>query len=192
MIRYESLYLSVTGKCNLHCGHCYLLDSKRSIDPSLDQIDKLLKEASIYGIEEVKLTGGEPFVREDLFEILNILHKYDLHLNAICTNGTLINDDHIKAMLEFDPVPFVKFSFDGIGFHDILRGREGLTEETLQKISKVKESGLQPRVNYCLNRSNVPMAAESVVELSKRGVDWIRFLRFSTTERVNQDFRIYL
>ena len=186
MSRYESLYLSVTGRCNLQCGHCYLLDSRRSDNPPLDKIEKLLSEAARYGIKEVKVTGGEPFIRDDINEIFDLIHKYGLHLNAVCTNGTLMNQSNIDAMMSFNPVPYVKLSFDGIGFHDRLRNREGLTQDTLDLISKLKKSGLKPRVNYCLNRANVDVAPESVIELYRRGVDWIRFLRFSTTERVVQ------
>lgn len=182
--KFRTLYLSVTGRCNLHCRHCYVTDSNKISEPALYQIEYLFKESKLYGIDNVKITGGEPFIRNDVLGILELLKSNGLKLKAICSNGTLINDDHIESMKEFDPAPYVKLSFDGIGFHDWIRGHEGIESDTLVLVDKLKSNGLRVWINYCLNKYNIDCAVKSAKELSYRGADVIRFFPMRMTERV--------
>ena len=182
--KFRTLYLSVTGRCNLHCRHCYVTDSNKISEPTLDQIDYLFKESKLYGIDNVKITGGEPFIRDDILDILELMKTNNLNLKAICSNGTLINDEHIESMKEFSPAPYVKLSFDGIGYHDWIRNREDIESDTLDLVERLKSNGLRVWINYCLNKYNADCAVESAKELSYRGADVIRFFPMRMTERV--------
>src|SRR4030065_2351555 len=96
----------LTEKCNLRCRHCY--QDGRSMDElSLPEIKKVIIEASdmiktwseTYGIgfsRSMNITGGEPLLRQDLFEILGEIkrHGFDTYL---LTNGTLVTRKHARG-----------------------------------------------------------------------------------------------
>ena len=90
--RNTSIAHELTMRCNLDCKHCYQKDYKHH----------KLKEATLEDIRDfykrmpnvpVKLTGGEPFCREDIAEIIKAIGKREL---SILTNGTLLDSSKLK------------------------------------------------------------------------------------------------
>jgi GTP 3',8-cyclase len=68
----EYLRLSVTDKCNLNCSYCKRTVNKDRELITLDEIEKTIRLFSLAGINKVRLTGGEPLVREDIEDIIRI------------------------------------------------------------------------------------------------------------------------
>jgi cyclic pyranopterin phosphate synthase len=82
-----SLRLSVTQKCNLNCFYCHNEGQERSdLEMTADEIEAIAKAASSLGIKKLKLTGGEPLVRQDIVEIV---HRVSRHMDetSLVTNG---------------------------------------------------------------------------------------------------------
>ena len=119
LFRKNPVYLIqfVTERCNARCPHCFVDFKDKSGELSLEQIEKL---ASTSGncLRNVALTGGEPFLREDLFEIADIWYQNSTAQTiSITTNGSMpdrIEDFCKKASQKNIPVFFL-FSYDFIG-----------------------------------------------------------------------------
>lgn len=93
-----SALIELTYKCNLKCIHCYALgESTVKRELSTLEIYKLLDDLREAGVFKLTLTGGELFVREDIFEILNYTMKLGF-LVDIFTNGNLLNEGEIRQL----------------------------------------------------------------------------------------------
>ncbi len=88
-----AVHLEVIGACNLTCRHCFAGDLPRNHDPlRLVEIDVLLATLARMGSFRLGLTGGEPLMRRDLFDIIDAATARGLH-PCLTTNGLLVTDD---------------------------------------------------------------------------------------------------
>lgn len=124
------LTLAVTSQCNAKCGHCfYWQELNQPDDLSFDEIQKLSN--SLGKLDKLLITGGEPFLRRDLPEILNLFFQNnDLNMVNIPTNGLLpdLTQRQTRRILEVADgrTINVTFSLDGLEeVHDELRGVPG-------------------------------------------------------------------
>lgn len=88
-----SLRISVTSKCNLNCIYCHKEGEKNSstMEMSSDEIARIVMVGAKLGIKKVKLTGGEPLLREDICEIVSkISGVSDIEEVSMTTNGLLL------------------------------------------------------------------------------------------------------
>ena len=75
--------ISVTNKCNLNCIYCHhegifdKIDDKEDIELTAEEISFIIKISTKFGIENVKLTGGEPLIRKDIIEIIQKISCYE-------------------------------------------------------------------------------------------------------------------
>jgi radical SAM protein with 4Fe4S-binding SPASM domain len=92
--------LEITSQCNFFCPHCYLglKDDIKILDFNL--ISKLLKQIQEIGTKEIHLTGGEPFLRKDLKDIIILANNLGLEI-SISTNGSLISEDLIEIVEKY-------------------------------------------------------------------------------------------
>ena len=141
----EQVTLFVTNKCNASCKHCFAwkeLNNPAIKDLSIDELDKISStmDEFIY----LLIGGGEPFLREDIAEIIKVFYKNNNVLNvAISTNGTfpqrIINQ--VRRVLEFYGNNLtINISFDGVGgIHDEIRGGKGIFEQAVTTHNALKE-----------------------------------------------------
>ncbi len=91
----KNLRVSVTDRCNLRCRYCMPEDEyvwlPRSSILSFEEIDRLVRVFSTLGVDEVRLTGGEPLLRHDLSHLIELLAANDGITDiALTTNGVLL------------------------------------------------------------------------------------------------------
>lgn len=109
----EIIQISLTYRCNLKCKMCSITNLLPKDDElSTRQILHIIDEARNYKIKEVLLTGGEPFLRDDIFEICRYSSEQGLR-SIITTNGMLI-DNNIAEDIAKSRVSHIHFSLDGI------------------------------------------------------------------------------
>src|SRR3989338_9773238 len=92
MSNINSLRLSVTQRCNLKCPYCHKegqISSEKEL--SLKEIENIIKNAKSIGIKKIKITGGEPLVREDIAAVVGIIKKYNFEEISMVTNGFLLD-----------------------------------------------------------------------------------------------------
>ena len=110
----ESAYLHVTQRCNLSCRGCYSDNSQRNNIPDapLEDIKKALNNLSTCGLKNLIISGGEPFLRKDLPEIIRYAkEECCISSIAVLTNGTVVDDSALRQMREY--VDKISVSFDG-------------------------------------------------------------------------------
>jgi cyclic pyranopterin phosphate synthase len=102
--RIRSMRISITDKCNFRCTYCMPAEglpwlSKADI-LSYEEIERIARIAVDLGIEQIRLTGGEPLVRRDVPELVRLLKRIEgLHSLSITTNGLLLKQQ-AKAFAE--------------------------------------------------------------------------------------------
>ncbi|OGC42941.1 hypothetical protein A2Y85_00855 [candidate division WOR-3 bacterium RBG_13_43_14] len=123
-----SIQWHITDVCNLRCKHCYQDNYSAMKDLDTDKIkliiDKISSELSSSKIS-INLTGGEPFLRKDLFDILNYLDRTsNIEDIYIITNGLLINDENAGQIEQIKKIKGVKISLEGSNeaINDSVRG----------------------------------------------------------------------
>lgn len=141
----EVISFLVTNKCVCRCKHCFnwyesnetgAIGNLKKHDLTLDEIERIFK--GFEPIEYLYIGGGEPFIRQDLFEILEIIHIYSKpKVINISTNGQL-TDNTVntlqKLLSKYQDVKYiVKISIDAIGReHDEIRQRQGAFERAIE------------------------------------------------------------
>jgi cyclic pyranopterin phosphate synthase len=102
--RIKSMRISITDKCNFRCTYCMPAEGlpwlKKSQILSYEELERITRVAVSIGIEQVRLTGGEPLVRRDVPEFVRQLRKIEgLRSLSITTNGILLKQQ-AKALAE--------------------------------------------------------------------------------------------
>jgi MoaA/NifB/PqqE/SkfB family radical SAM enzyme len=96
------LVISPTMRCNLHCEGCWAAKYARVPDMEMELLERIILEArDEMGINFFTITGGEPFIRKDLFDLYEKFSDCYFH---IYTNGTLITEEDIEKMAELGNV----------------------------------------------------------------------------------------
>jgi len=140
------LNFAITYKCNSRCMTCGIWqkynDDFKTSDKilSLDDIETFFSnKAFLKNIMEVNLTGGEPFLRNDLVEIIQIIvNNLPEARIAIANNGIIpsIVEEKLKKMLEITNKFHISVSIDGIEkTHDEIRGIAGAYEKTIKTLN---------------------------------------------------------
>ncbi len=163
----ESVYLSLTHKCNLHCIHCSVdADINQQNVLSLQDIKDIIKKLQVSKVQTLIFTGGEPLIRDDFLEILKYARSIFSGKIVMMTNGTLINEANIKTLVE--NLDAIDMSIDGVNeatcsiirgkgvFKKVMQSIELLHKNSFRKISLSMVSSIENNkvVNefYCLNK----------------------------------------
>lgn len=147
----------VTRKCNLACVHCRAAAENGPYEGELDTPAalKLLDEIAEVGSPIVILTGGEPLLRPDIFEIAR--HGTDKGLRMVMApNGTLIHEDSARKMAAAG-IKRISISLDGATKekHDAFRGVDGAFDGALQGIAHAREAGIEFQINTTITKNNL-------------------------------------
>jgi radical SAM protein with 4Fe4S-binding SPASM domain len=88
-----AVHLEIVGACNLTCSHCFAGVLPRNHQPlTVQEMDRLFADLAGLGSFRLGLTGGEPLLRKDLFDILDAATAHGLH-PCLTTNGLLLTED---------------------------------------------------------------------------------------------------
>ncbi|MBF0454895.1 MAG: heme d1 biosynthesis radical SAM protein NirJ [Magnetococcales bacterium] len=158
-------------RCNLTCRHCYSASSDKDFMGELttEEVFRVLDELKAYGVPALILSGGEPLLRPDLFDIARQAKQLGFYL-GLSSNGTLMDRETSKkiAAAGFD---YVGVSLDGLqANHDHIRGRVGAFQESIEGIRNCREQGVKAGIRFTPTQENVgdlpglfqQMTAESI------------------------------
>ncbi|MCX7711193.1 MAG: radical SAM protein [Clostridia bacterium] len=148
----------ITSRCNLRCKHCYQESyDHRELEYSqlmavIDQYKDLLKKLNRKG--HINITGGEPFIREDFFSLLEVLNQNHQHFSfGILTNGSFIDQAAACRLKNLNPA-FVQISIEGDEeIHNSIRG-EGNLERVLQALKCLRKNDIKTLVSFTAHRGN--------------------------------------
>ncbi len=180
----------ITLACNLRCIHCYCEAGQKSpFELSADEIKKLMDDLKGMGIWALDIVGGEPLLRNDLYDLLEYAKGIGLRV-MINTNGTLMSENTAKRLKDVYPDLMVGVSLDGPDpeTNDFVRGR-GSFEKAVRGIRVLVENGFDPVILNVINRRNWKRFEDMIGLAKSLGVDKIYVDRFIPVGRgvVNRD-----
>lgn len=159
----ENIGLSVTHRCNLSCRHCsYNAGSLNEKEKLCDSdIIEIMKKIIEYNPSSLSVTGGEPLVRRNIGEVMNLLIESRIQTRNLMTNGLLLNKVDIKKLLN----AFNSFDISIDGIDDktcsLIRGH-GIFDQVIQNVKLLISSGVDSK---CISLSMVMSSEnEKVVE----------------------------
>jgi radical SAM protein with 4Fe4S-binding SPASM domain len=150
-----------TQRCNLRCLHCY--SSSGANPPKADELTTAQAKQLLSQLAEVKcpvvlFSGGEPLLRDDLFELLAEAKRLGLR-TVISSNGTLINLKTADKLSDAG-VSYVGISIDGAEeFHDTFRQARGCFRAALSGIENCKKAGLKTGLRFTITKANAGQVA---------------------------------
>lgn len=145
----------LTARCNFSCPMCYvhLCKADPTQELTAEQWLDLARQAKDQGMIFALLTGGEPFVRKDFFDIYKGMKAMGLMI-SINSNGSMLNGDILRRLLE-DPPFRINISLYG-GCEETYRQMCGQNafHQVLEAITSLKEAGVDVRLNYSITLQN--------------------------------------
>jgi heme b synthase len=169
----------LTRNCNLNCIHCR---ASAALGPHIgelttDECKRVIDDILAFSSPTVILTGGEPLMRDDIFDIIEYGNAKGLRL-VIAINGTLLDKE--KALrLKAGGIKRVSMSIDGKdkAAHDSFRGVEGSFDAVMNAARVLSEIGLSFQINTTVTRLNAD-DLEAIYALTKSigAVAWHIFL----------------
>ncbi|MFO8083224.1 MAG: heme b synthase [Desulfobacterales bacterium] len=160
----------ITRNCNLECIHCRAAATKGPYSGELDTEAgfKLLDQMAELGEPIVILTGGEPLLRKDIFEITRYGTQKNLRM-VMAPNGTLITEKIAEKMAE-SGIKRISISLDGASkqSHDRFRGVKGAFDGALRGIQYAKGAGIEFQINTTITKTNldqIPAIQQLAVDL---------------------------
>ncbi len=148
---------NTTKKCNLFCKHCYR-DSGPEVESmnelNTDEGKKLIDEIQSAGFKILILSGGEPLLRKDIFELTSYAFQIGLR-PALGSNGTLITSEIAEKLVK-SGLSTVSISLDSLQceYHDKFRNINGAWKKAVSGIENALTSGLRVQINTTLTDNN--------------------------------------
>ena len=163
---------NLTKRCNLRCPHCYMEAGRAAAhELSTEECLSVLGELRALGTEMVILTGGEPLLRRDIYEIASAASAAGLWV-VMGTNGVLVTDAVAARMIECG-VRGVAVSIDSIDAerHDGFRGGRGAFAASLRALEVCRARGLEVLVQTTVMEENYD-EVEPLLDLARRLGAW--------------------
>jgi len=175
----RALFFEVTSRCNARCEHCGSScgDFVPKDEITADEIKGVLDDvAEHYGAENIMLfiTGGEPMVRKDLFELMEYAHNLGFHW-GMTSNGILIDEEAIKK-IEKAHMETVSISIDGLKeLHESFRRVPGAFDKIIKGIKLMQKCPtiVDLQLTTCVNKKNIDQLEDILQLVRELGVeDW--------------------
>ena len=176
-------------RCNLACRHCYSISADTDFAGELSTTEVFTVMDDIYacGVRVLILSGGEPLLRPDIFEIAHRAKNMGFYV-GLSSNGTLIGRHNIEAIAatRFD---YVGVSLDGIaGTHDHFRRKAGAYDASLAGIRLARDASLKVGLRFTLTQDNACDLPALITLLDEEGIDkfYLSHLNYAGRGNVNR------
>jgi radical SAM protein with 4Fe4S-binding SPASM domain len=176
-----------TRRCNLRCLHCgspteeVNNTDELTADEIINAFDEIARDFDMSRFRHINITGGEPFVRSDLLDVLRAISRWPSYRNIdIQTNGVFISDNpSVRKELKGVGVTGLGVSIDGFEpAHDLLRGKPGTWTKAVNAARLAVDAGYVVTVSFVAHSKNINELAA--------------FHRFITDEIHPRVFRVML
>lgn len=167
---------NITSRCNKNCKYCFKFTKK---ELSLEKNKKILKNLVERKVERIAWTGGEPYLYEDLKELLKLSKENNI-INYVNTNATLLNKDNLKENIEYVDRLIISLDF----LDDDLNEEFGIGKDyfkhvsELLKIIKEIKPDIEIRINTVVFKNNINKLEDLYNELLKYDIDYWKLIRF--------------
>lgn len=179
-----SLRITLTQRCNLNCFYCHREGEKGSErnEMTVEEIGRIGRIAAELGIKRIKLTGGEPLIRDDILDIVRSLSNHADEV-SMTTNGTLL--ERLACSLKDAGLARVNVSLDTLSsrkYMQITNNRIFGTESVMRGIKRAIEAGLNPvKVNTVLLKGINDSEIDGIVDFTASVGAILQLIEFETT-----------
>lgn len=168
--RLKELWVHLTQTCNLSCTHCLVASNPQgAIGPSTDFYLKVMTETDDLGVERYYFTGGEPFIRKDIFELIRTVTEQQGKELIVLTNATLFEGERAQQLknLSREKLKF-QVSLDGTQAqtNDAIRG-QGVFEKASAGLKILSALGFETSLTAVVTRANLK-ELEDLPQLAKK------------------------
>ena len=156
--RFVPLVMSwnVTRECNLKCSHCYINAAEKKLENELTTQEgkRLIDQICQVSSPLLILSGGEPLLRPDIYELISYGSKKGLKM-GLGSNGSLIDQEAAKKLKDAG-IATISISLDSHipEQHDDFRGVEGSWDKAVQAIKALRKNNVLVQVNTTLTQQN--------------------------------------
>lgn len=155
--RLKEIWLHTNNFCNLTCRHC-LVSSSPFADKGLplEKMKDVISQSFSLGVRRFYFTGGEPFARADIFELVHKVLSYNDTELLILTNATLFTKERLEKLKAFPRERLhLQVSVDGSAkeVNDAIRGK-GTFEKICGCLHSLKEAGFTPTLTVVVTKAN--------------------------------------
>ncbi len=156
--RLQEFWIHTNNSCNLTCSHC-LVESHPGDEPGLptEFLKRVIDEATELGAYLFYFTGGESFVRKDIFELIDYVNREKKAELIILTNATLFHDHRLEALKRMDRQRLkLQVSLDGScpEINDPIRG-EGTFRQITEGLKTVSDLGFDASLTAVVTAENI-------------------------------------
>ena len=175
--KFLTLQWHITERCNLKCKHCYqdkLVRKELKIDILSEILEQYVYFLRVWNIKgHINVTGGEPFIRKDFFELLEKFSNYrNLFSFSILTNGLFINKE-VSKRLKSVGVKAVQLSIEGMEkTNDLIRGK-GTFKKIIKAAQILIKSKIPVSFAFTCHKLNYKDFPEVVRLAQKIGVNYV-------------------
>lgn len=185
----------VNERCNLRCLHCYQENYSSDNELPFEGLkliaDNLLRALTKWNKKgKIAITGGEPFLKAELFPLLEYLSRRSEIANLyILTNGTLIDNDICIKIRKIPKISRVQISLDGASSktHDAIRGK-GNFGKALRGIDLLTNHGIKVNLMFTLqkrNKEDVPALFDLAIQKKINSILIERFVPCGHGKQIN-------
>ncbi len=167
---------TMSRRCNLRCLHCYTDSENRCYPGELTVAEgvRMLDDLAAFQIPALLLSGGEPRMHPDFFELAQHAKTRGLRL-TLSTNGTLITPDMAQRIVALGPT-YVGISFDGLHIvNDRFRGMDHAFRKALEGLMRLKDLGQRVGLRFTLTRRNIESLAGIFEMVERERIDRVCF-----------------
>lgn len=173
----QHISFELVEHCNLKCYYCY-----KSADPikkpylSGKEIIRILENLSVKGLRSIELTGGEPTIHPDFYDILEFCAQKFVRV-AILTNGTNLNNRITELMGKHKDTVVVQTDLDGSTpeLHNKIRGAARAFERVVQGIKSLAAQEVSVRAAMNVTKENLYDIENTLILAKSLGASWFTF-----------------
>ncbi len=187
------LRVSVTERCNFRCQYC-MPEKPFSWVPkenllSFDELFKFIKVAIDEGVNKIRITGGEPLLREDLDKFIATIHNYkpDIDL-AITTNGFLLPE--VAQKLKDAGLKRLNISLDSLKPAIAAQiAQKNVLSHVLEGIDKALELGLKIKINMVPLKGINDSEILDILEYARERDIRVRYIEYMENSHANSEIK---
>ncbi|MES0326855.1 MAG: heme d1 biosynthesis radical SAM protein NirJ [Gammaproteobacteria bacterium] len=177
-------------RCNLTCKHCYATSADKDFpgELSTEQVNGVMDNLKSFGVPVLILSGGEPLMRPDIFEISHRAKDMGFYV-GLSSNGTLISEENIQDIVDVG-YNYVGISIDGSReTHDKFRRKQGSFDEALNGIRLCHDAGIKVGLRFTLTQDNKQDLPELLQLMDDEGIDKFYLSHLNYAGRGNKNRR---
>jgi len=182
-------------RCNLTCKHCYSISADIDFKGELntEEVFTVMDDLKSYGVPVLILSGGEPLLRPDIFDISRRAKDMGFYV-GLSSNGTLINADNINAIADIG-YDYVGISIDGNQkTHDLFRRKDGAFEASMAGIRLCRDRDIKVGLRFTMTEDNAVELPDMLQLMTDEGVNkfYLSHLNYAGRGNRNRDSDVQL